>query len=710
MRGSRNREKRERMFGSTLDKKRILALLVAATVLAATITPLLNTPMTRTHQTQVVTPTRNPTTFAPNLQWTKTYGGAGDDEAESVQQTTDGGYIVAGYTDSFAAGWHDFWLVKTDDSGNQQWNKTYGGTDDDRAYSVQQTSDGGYIVAGVTDSFVTSRAHMWVVKTDGSGNQQWNRTSRGSYSDSARSVQQTSDGGYIIGGTTWSYGAASGDFWLVKTNSTGYPEWNKTFGGIDDEHLFSIKLTSDGGYIAAGYTQSFGSGGYDFWLVKTNSTGNQQWNKTYGGSSDDVAYSVQQTSDSEYVVAGYTDSFSVRYRNFWLVKTDASGDHQWNKTYGDMWYEEAYSVQQTSDGGYILAGYSFPIGHGQEDFWLVKTNSTGNMQWNRYYGGSSSEEAYSVQQTSDGGYISAGYTYSFGAGEWDFYLVKTGEGTPPSAISDLAAGSPTSDSITLTWRAPGDDGMKGNATGYTVKYSTVGCITASNWSSAATYAQSWTPAKNGTTETHVVKGLTSSTKYWFAMEAYDEGPNYSDVSNSANATTLPDTTSPATITDLAADTLSNTSVLLTWTAPGDDSMTGNATGYTVKYSTIGCVTASNWSSATTCAQSWKPTGNGTTEAHVVKGLSPATRYWFAIEAYDEVLNHGDISNSPNATTTATTNGGGGGGSGGGTEHGIPWSIILGGVAVVAGVVILIAAVLVRKRRSPSAGIEQVTSS
>ncbi|WXG46216.1 MAG: hypothetical protein WED05_06055 [Candidatus Atabeyarchaeum deiterrae] len=213
--------------------------------------------------------------------------------------------------------------------------------------------------------------------------------------------------------------------WLAATMPPPQAAWNKTYGGTGYDAARSVQQTSDGGYILAGYTSSFGAGGYDFWLVKTDGSGNQQWNKTYGGASDDGARSVQQTSDGGYVVAGYTTSFGAGGYDFWLVKTDGSGNQQWNKTYGGTGYDSAQSVQQTSDGGYVMAGGTFLSGASFADFCLVKTDGSGNQQWNKTYGGAVHDSAYSVQQTSDGGYIVAGLTWSFGAGGDDFWLVKT---------------------------------------------------------------------------------------------------------------------------------------------------------------------------------------------------------------------------------------------------------------------------------------------
>jgi len=260
------------------------------------------------------------------VRFAKTYWGWNFDKAYSVQQTSDGGYIVAGYTRSFGAGWDDIILIKTAANGNIQWARTYGGIGDDRAYSVQQTSDGGYIVAGVTNSFGAGSWDIFLIKTDASGNIQWAKTYGGTGDDRAYSVQQTSDGGYIVAGVTNSFGAGSWDIFLIKTDASGNIQWAKTYdGGIDDD-VSSIQQTSDGGYIVAGVTNSFGAGYIDIFLIKTAANGNIQWAKTYGGTYDDYAHSVQQTSDGGYIVAGVTNSFGAGYIDIFLIKTDANGN------------------------------------------------------------------------------------------------------------------------------------------------------------------------------------------------------------------------------------------------------------------------------------------------------------------------------------------------------------------------------------------------
>jgi hypothetical protein len=257
--------------------------------------------------------------------------------------------------------------------------KTYGGTNDDKAYSVKQTSDGGYIVAGSTASFGAGSSDIFLIKTYANGNIQWAKTYGGTYRDSAFSLQQTSDGGYIVAGETSSFGAGYPDAFLIKTDADGNIIWAKTYGGTNWDFTFSVRQTSDGGYIVAGGTRSFGAGSWDIFLIKTDADGNVQWAKTYGGTSTDVATSVQQTSDGGYIVAAEILSFGAGSWDIFLIKTDANGNIQWAKTYGGTGADIPLSVQQTSDGGYIVAGFTDSFGAGERDIFLIKTDANGNI-------------------------------------------------------------------------------------------------------------------------------------------------------------------------------------------------------------------------------------------------------------------------------------------------------------------------------------------
>ncbi len=386
------------------------------------------------------------------VSFTKTYGGWSYDSATSVQQTSDGGYIVAGGTSSFGAGGYDAFLIKTDANGNVIWAKTYGGTGEDAAFSVQQTSDGGYIVAGYTGSFGAGLDDIILIKTDANGNVQWAKTYGGIYSDYAYSVQQTSDGGYIVAGYTYSFGAGGPDIFLIKTDANGNIIWAKTYGGTG-EYARSVQQTSDGGYIVAGNTSSFGAGYYDIFLIKTDANGNVQWAKTYGGIYPDSATSVQQTSDGGYIVAGFTYSFGAG-GDIFLIKTDANGNIIWAKTYGGTNQDFARSVQQTSDGGYIVAGGTYSFGAGGADVFLIKTDANGNIIWAKTYGGTDDDYVHSVQQTSDSGYIVAGYTYPFAVGYTDVFLIKTDANGNIGSCSIVQNVIPTVNTVSPTVTTP----------------------------------------------------------------------------------------------------------------------------------------------------------------------------------------------------------------------------------------------------------------
>ncbi len=352
--------------------------------------------------------------------WERTYGGTGDDEGQFVQQTSDNGYIIAGFTNSFGHG-YDVYLIKTDASGDTLWTRTYDANGEDYSYSVQQTSDSGYIIAG----FASYYSDVWVIKTDASGNTLWTRNYGGADMDVGYSVQQTSDGGYIIAGATFSYGAGIDDVYLIKTDSSGDTLWTRTYGGIDYDGAYSVRQTSDSGYILTGWTESFGAGRNDVYIIKTNASGDTLWTRAYGGTSWDDGYSAQQTSDGGFIIVGLTGSFGAGSFDVWLIKTDAYGDTLWTRTYGGWNREQGFFVHQTTDGGYIIAGYTGTYGAGGYDLYLIKTDASGDTLWTITYGGTGDDEGYSVQQTSDGGYIIAGMTNSFGAGNYDVYLIKT---------------------------------------------------------------------------------------------------------------------------------------------------------------------------------------------------------------------------------------------------------------------------------------------
>jgi hypothetical protein len=379
------------------------------------------------------------------VRFARTYGGTGEDWVYSVQQTSDGGYILTGITNSFGADYNAF-LIKTDAFGNVQWAKTYVGI---YASSAQQTSDGGYIVAGAGADGVL------LMKTDENGNIIWAKTYGTIYiSVWATSVQQTSDGGYIVTGTI--YDNWPGDdyifyyIFLIKTDAFGNVQWAKVYevSGIDEAH--SVQQTSDGGYIVAGNRDIEDVCCSDIFLLKTDANGNIQWVKTYYIPDDNWSFSFQQTSDGGYILAGATTAFGPGGGDALLIKTDSFGNIQWAKTYGGASIDWASSVQQTSDGGYILAGGTLSFGAGGYDIFLIKTDANGNIQWAKTYGGASWDGADFVQKTSDGGYIVAGWTWSFGAGNRDIFLIKTDAFGNIGSCGIVQSASPTVTTLSPT--------------------------------------------------------------------------------------------------------------------------------------------------------------------------------------------------------------------------------------------------------------------
>ena len=403
---------------------------------------------------------------APAIQWQKSLGGSSQDLANSIQATPDGGYIIAGRSSSNngdVSGNHgdlDYWVVKIDGGGNIQWQKSYGGSGFDEASFILSISDGGYIIVG--HSFSNNgdvsgnhgSADCWVLKIDGTGIIQWQKSLGGSAFDKANSIQVTSDGGYIIAGRSSSNnGDVSGnhgdsDYWIVKISGLGNIQWQKSFGGSSFDEANSVQATSDDGYIVSGYSQSNNGdvsgnhGQLDFWIVKIDGTGNIQWQKSFGGSQSDYAYSIDLTSDGGYILAGTSYSSdgdaTVNHgtADFWIVKIDGTGNIQWQKSFGGSFEEESYSIKKTNEGGYVIAGFTrsnngdVSGSHGDLDFWIVKINNSGIIEWQKCLGGGGYDYAYSILQNADGSYIIAGRSTSNNGdvsgnhGDMDFWVVK----------------------------------------------------------------------------------------------------------------------------------------------------------------------------------------------------------------------------------------------------------------------------------------------
>ncbi len=407
------------------------------------------------HQDSVITP--------PDTLWTRTYGGSDGEEGMDVQQTSDGGYIFVGIGRSFGHGGPDAYLIKTDANGDTLWTRSYGGIEQDWGVSVCQTIDGGYVITGETNSFGAVEFDVFLIKTDANGDTIWTRTFGGTNADIGKCVQQTTDGGYIITGYTRSFGAGDWDVWLIKTDTNGDTIWTRTFGGTSEDNGYFVQQTTDGGYIVTGSTQSFGAGIHDVYLIKTDMNGDSVWTKTFGGSDIDFARCVQQTTDGGYIILGSTNSFSGNiWPDLWLIKTNSNGDTLWTRTHGGGDSESGCRVQQCFDEGYIISGYTHSYG-GTRDAYVLKTNINGYFSWMRVFGGAGYECGTCVDQTLDGGYIVGGYTTTFGAGSYDAYLIRLAWdsiGPPPPPLPTLSLTYPNGgeswiigSSQTISWTA-----------------------------------------------------------------------------------------------------------------------------------------------------------------------------------------------------------------------------------------------------------------
>ena len=423
-------------------------------------------------------------------QWDYRFGGTDVDWLIQSQQTIDKGFILGGtsYSDSSGDktqhlwGTDDYWIIKIDSLGNKQWDKDFGGAGDEVFYSLQQTTDKGFIVGGfsISDSSGNKTQNSWgyedywIVKTDSLGNKQWDKDFGGVYGDGLYALQQTTDGGYILGGysnsiiggdktqTTWGYM----DYWIVKIDSLGNKQWDKDFGGTDYEYLFALQQTTDGGYILGGYSASGISGNKtqaswgaeDYWVVKIDSLGIKQWDKVFGGTNSDELLSLQQTSDGGYLLGGYSESGisgnksqnTWGFSDYWIVKIDSLGNKQWDKDFGGTSSEYLNKISLTIDGGYLLSGNSGSNISGDKtennlgalQTWVVKIDSLGNKQWDKTVHSINQDQNGYAMQISNACFVIANSSQSgiggdktqASQGNYDYWLLKFCDSTLTNEI------------------------------------------------------------------------------------------------------------------------------------------------------------------------------------------------------------------------------------------------------------------------------------
>ena len=346
----------------------------------------------------------------PDYEWITTFESSTWDEGHCVRETLDNGFIIGGLTGVQGT---DVYLSKMDENGNSLWTRTYGGSGWDEARMVQQTSDGGYITAGRTTSFGATDSDIYLIKTNSQGDTLWTRMYGGNEHDDSQWIGEITGEGYIIAGQTFSYGAGGSDIILIKIDLEGNIIWLETYGDAGDEDAQWAQFTSDDGIIITGSIDIHGTGNDDIYVVKTDLNGEVLWTKTYGGADTDLSLSIEEVSAGGYIISGQTESFGNGNDDVYLIRTDGEGDLLWEKTYGHIQADGGSSVQETPDGGFVIAGV-LTTDDGGFDACVIKTDADGDSVWTKLYysaeGWDNWDIAFSIQVTSDNGYVATGLT------------------------------------------------------------------------------------------------------------------------------------------------------------------------------------------------------------------------------------------------------------------------------------------------------------
>ncbi len=356
-------------------------------------------------------------TYSQQLLWSEHYGGQFDESGSSVTLTTDGGFIAIGSTFSYGAGEHDIYVVRMDSLGIALWNRTYGGALTDYGYDIQQTSDGGFVMVGMTKSSGEPNGDVFLKKIDASGAEVWSKTFGGAKRDEGWSVRITSDGGFIVCGLTNSFGAGYSDMYLIRTDSLGNSLWSKTFGGAGGETGCAVRIATDGSFYSIGSTGSFGTGYSSVYVVHVSAAGDSLWAKTYGNRAD-FGYSLEMTRDGGLSLVGSSQG------DMYLVRTDATGFVMWQTTFGGSKDDRAYTVRETPDGGFLLGGVTESFGAGKIDIQVLRVDRSGWKIWAGTYGGGGSDYCRSMSLINNRDVVVVGHTWSFSSGGSDMYVLK----------------------------------------------------------------------------------------------------------------------------------------------------------------------------------------------------------------------------------------------------------------------------------------------
>jgi hypothetical protein len=389
---------------------------------------------------------------APDTLWAVTYDAGDIEKAYKARPTCDGGYIICGSTRSPGPGDTDAYVIKTGPAGDVTWSEHYGGSYTEEVYDIQQTADGGYIAVGYTSTNTAGYFDVYFLRLDAAGDTLWTKTYGGIDYDYGYSVAETLDGGFIIAGRTSSFGKGWRSAYFIRTDAGGDTLWTRAHGGWGKDEAYSVAALPGGGYAAAGYTESYGAGESDVWLIRMDAAGDTLWTRTYGGGLDERAEDLRQTPDRGFIMAGRTNSFAPPYHDMYVVRVDAGGDTLWTRTYGGAAAEHAYSVSTTLDGGFITAGYTQSYGTIGTNVFLVRCDADGDTLWTKTIGGTGSDCAYSAEQISGGGYMVSGFTFSMGTGDGDAFLVALAPSGGCPQIQEIAD-VPSDDEgyVDITW-------------------------------------------------------------------------------------------------------------------------------------------------------------------------------------------------------------------------------------------------------------------
>ena len=439
----------------------------------------------------------------PQIVWNRTFGTIKWDECSALELSPEGGFAFAGTTN--ANGYDnggDCWLVHTDTNGDLLWQNTYGGASSDTGTDLCRTSDGGYGLIGYTRSYGAGGSDVYLIKTDANGMELWNKTFGGAMDDHGLAIQQCGDGGFILAGATQSYGAR--EAWLIKTDAAGAMQWQQRFCGTRPPggYFMTVLRTAQEEYVAAG--RNYLGQTSDIIVVKTTQDGTVLWEKLLGDSScKDSALGIASTSDGNYIITGQREHEATEH-DILLMKINSEGEELWTRTFNETTYfDTGLSVTETTDGGFLVAG---EIGTTEStptvtDAILIKTDGDGRKEWHMTLGGSGSESFYDALQTPDGGYITGGLTTSYGAGSQDAWVLKCTayENQPPDTPdtpSGQASGKikqlyfyttqteePDGDELFYLW-----DWGDGTTSGWIGPYNSgVTCNTSHSWSTKGTY-------------------------------------------------------------------------------------------------------------------------------------------------------------------------------------------------------------------------------